>query len=152
MGLDPEDQDLLAHHWYPSVYGYLVRQTGKSGTPQHRTIYLHRVVAERMFDAVPPDQVVDHRNGDRQDNRRSNLRLVNRSQHAINRATVNKTGFRWVHATGRTFRADVKSHGFRVRRGGFKTAAEAHAWAVEQANAMHGEDSLHHLRGETDRT
>lgn len=126
MGLDPEDTDLAELHWYPNAYGYLIRQTGKAGTPKHRTIYLHRVVAERMFGPIPADRLVDHINRDRQDNRRSNLRLVDRTVHSINRTVSNKSGLRWVTKHSETsYSAEVKWRGERFRKHGFVTAQGA---------------------------
>jgi hypothetical protein len=46
----------------------------------HKTQYMHRVLMN-----PGPDQVPDHMNGRGTDNRRSNLRLVSKSQNQLNR-------------------------------------------------------------------
>jgi hypothetical protein len=45
-----------------------------------KTIYLHRLIM-----LPKAELVIDHINGDGLDNRRANLRIVNRSQNAFNR-------------------------------------------------------------------
>ncbi|MBA4542024.1 HNH endonuclease [Thermoactinomyces daqus] len=51
-----------------------------------------------------PDEVVDHLNGDTLDNRRENLRAVDRATNQRNRRVshTNKTGFRGVHENKQT--------------------------------------------------
>jgi hypothetical protein len=145
MGLaiitDVEDADLLDRaKWYAWGGGY---------ANHPRVGYLHLLIAERVFGSIPEGVLVDHRNGDRLDNRRSNLRLVDRSQHAANRVSTNATGFRWVHAQPRGgFAAEVRWHGKRHRKYGFRTAAEAHAWAKGVADQVQGGDAFHRVRGE----
>lgn len=63
-------------------------RTGR-GKPK---IYLHRLIM-----AAAPGEIVDHIDGDPMNNRRSNLRLVSRSENAVNLThTRNETGFRGV--------------------------------------------------------
>jgi len=144
---DVEDADLLAlANWSEGSGGYAHRH------PRHGVAYLHLLIAERMFGSVPDGWLVDHRNGDVLDNRRSNLRLVDRSQHAANRTSVNSTGYRWVERTkGGHFRAEVKWRGERWRKAGFATAEQAHAWALGVADQVQGSDAFHRVRGETHR-
>lgn len=76
--IDDEDAPLVAgRRWYLHSRGYAC---GSRGTP-----LLHR----HLFGCVPRDGVVvDHKNGDKLDNRRSNLRISNYSHNAANRQSV----------------------------------------------------------------
>lgn len=65
------------------VLGFEWRRTGDGYVgAQHRQmfVYLHRLVA-----GAGPDESIDHRNGDRLDNRLGNLRVADRSQNGANR-------------------------------------------------------------------
>lgn len=76
--VDPEDAHLLARVWTPqfSPSGgvYFRARFGRSN------LYLHRVIA-----GAERGQLVDHINGDTIDNRRSNLRVCDRSGSNANR-------------------------------------------------------------------
>ena len=66
--IDARDHDTIAAHtWRLSSNRYVVRSETIAG--KKRTIYLHRHIA-----ATPAGTITDHINGDRLDNRRSNLR------------------------------------------------------------------------------
>lgn len=60
--------------WYLSDTGYAMRKTPEGN------IRLHRLVAN-----TPEDMVTDHLNGDRLDNRKSNLRVCSQKDNAQNR-------------------------------------------------------------------
>src|SRR5690349_13155111 len=74
--VDDEDYDTIVSFgkWHESDTGYVVKRGKVHG--KSSTIRLHRVIAD------PPKYLeVDHINGNRLDNRRSNLRVVS---HAVN--------------------------------------------------------------------
>jgi hypothetical protein len=66
------DADLLGQTWYDNGVGYYKRQ---DHLPAPRG-YLHRLIAERMFGAIPEGYEVDHVSGHPYDCGRSNLRLA----------------------------------------------------------------------------
>lgn len=78
LWLDAEDEDLRALHWHVNE--------GYARLPSNGP-YLHKIVMERKLGA-PLDAGLepDHRNRDRLDNRRENLRPATRSQNAANSA------------------------------------------------------------------
>lgn len=70
---------------------FYVQTKGSVALGQGRT-YLHRLLM-----GAGPDQLVDHRNHDGLDNRRSNLRLATSGQNNVNAPGRNATGYRGVH-------------------------------------------------------
>ena len=75
------DYDMLSkYNWsYTTPRGYAVRK-GRRNTNEPRTVSMHRVI----MNAKAGEQI-DHINGDKLDNRRSNLRFVNTQKNAFNR-------------------------------------------------------------------
>lgn len=97
--------------------GYAVRKNRRG------TTWLHREIAGN------PDSEVDHINGDKLDNRRTNLRPVTRSQNSMNKPmqSNNTTGYTGVHRlllTGK-FQAYIKKDNKRMHLGTYDTAKDA---------------------------
>lgn len=90
-----------------------------------KTIYLHRVLLKPRG-----AKEVDHKNGDKLDNRRSNLRVVTVAQQAQNKGVsrVSKTGYRGVlaHKDG-SYEAVAQHYGVVLRQSGIPTLKAAHA-------------------------
>jgi hypothetical protein len=82
---------LTPYAWKRNVrYGYIF-----AILPDGKTIYMHRLLMNAQ-----KGEMVDHRNGIRHDNRRSNLRLCSRSQNGSHRVTLsrnNTSGVTGVH-------------------------------------------------------
>lgn len=74
--------------WHLSDTGYAVRRNREG------TLRLHRLVAE-----VPEDKVVDHLNGSKLDNRKSNLRICTQKENSQNRKGTK--GYAWDRAKGK---------------------------------------------------
>jgi hypothetical protein len=88
--------------------------------------------------------IVDHKDGNKDNNALSNLRLATASENNWNRRTNKKfssTGLKGAHrySDGRGFRAEIRRHGRRINLGNFKTAEEAHAAYCRAAEELHGE-------------
>ena len=126
--VDPRDFYWLNNfHWTLDGNGehiYAVRNIMKAGAGT-KTISLHREIMSH-----PKGLLVDHRNTDTLDNRRSNLRLATHSQNSCNRRkTSSKTSsrFRGVcfdKSRGR-WSAHIRFHGKRMRLGRFKNEIDA---------------------------
>ena len=105
-----------------------------------RTILLHRFVIQ-----TPKGKITDHVNGDRMDNRKSNLRICNQSQNRANsnRPRTNTSGYKGVCYDTRLkkYRAYIKKEGKMHNLGLFKTAIEAHVAYVKKADELFGEYS-----------
>lgn len=65
--------------WHLSSYGYAVRTEYKDGKISKR-LYMHRVIM-----GCPDGMVVDHKNGNKLDNRKSNLRICTDAENHRNR-------------------------------------------------------------------
>lgn len=76
--VDDEDFDRVnQHRWHVGNNGYI--KTFVGGRKNVKCILMHRLIMN------PPDDFeVDHRDGNKLDNRRSNLRIAERSQNARN--------------------------------------------------------------------
>jgi hypothetical protein len=84
---DPEDEPIfLSHKWHVSDSGYAVWRGVADGRKQ--TVRLHRLIMN-----APPNTPVDHRNGNKLDNRRVNLRLCTTRENAANKHGV--VGYTW---------------------------------------------------------
>lgn len=110
--------------WFPIGAGYASRQVQKNGVK--KTIYMHRQIAN-----TPAGMDTDHINGDKLDNRESNLRVVD---HATNLAGYSKmdirntSGYRGVSKWQNKWRARI---GRKIYLGVFNTPEEA-ARAIEE--------------------
>lgn len=71
--IDREDVDRVRYIKWKLSHGYVLNNSKRKGS----TIYLHRVVLDT-------DQFVDHINHNILDNRKSNLRIVTKSQNQMN--------------------------------------------------------------------
>lgn len=112
--------EIAAYSWTLHPGGYAIRHA--FGT----TIYMHREIL-----AAPRGKEVDHRNLDKLDNRRENLRLATRRQQVRNlprqqRGTEPKSSqYRGVWREGRRWRAMLRDDGEGMVLGSFKTEREA---------------------------
>lgn len=97
----------------------------------------HRLAWLYMHGELPPAEI-DHINGQRTDNRLSNLRLADRIQNAANVKTHrdNKSGLKGVFPMRRRWSAQIKVRGITHHLGTFDTPAEAHAAYIKAARRL----------------
>lgn len=103
--IDAEDFEKVRNiHWSINHKGYVYsRQGGK-------TLYLHRIIS-KYRDEDYPDLVVDHKDNNPLNNRKSNLRIVSQRENATNKKNQENMGVnkhyngswraRWVDSTGK---------------------------------------------------
>jgi HNH endonuclease len=122
---------------------------GPAGTPDERgyiRIHIsgHRFTAHRLamlyVNGEMPDYV-DHINGNRSDNRLSNLRVANKSENGANAGvnSNNTTGFKGVSLYQDKYAAYITVRRQRIHLGYFITAEEAHAAYCHSAKKHFGE-------------
>ncbi len=91
-----EDEDISALHWWPCRKGYARRRDG------NKTIFAHRVIGARIYGKpLGPDNVVDHINHDKLDNRRENLRITTHAGNSQNRRCNPLRGTTWHKKVGK---------------------------------------------------
>ena len=99
--------------WYYGSNGYAVRNA-----PGKRHKYMHCVIMD-----TPPGMDTDHINGDRLDNRRSNLRVCTRAQNTHNQkvSKANSSGYKGVHwhKHDKRWRTQIKTGGKKIYLGNF---------------------------------
>jgi hypothetical protein len=100
----------------------------------------HRLAWLYMYGSLP--QMLDHKNGNRSDNRIDNLRQATRTQNCINarRYKNNTTGFKGVTKLNNgSFRAQTMHNKKGIHLGLFDSAQAAHAAYVAAVKELHGE-------------
>jgi hypothetical protein len=133
--LDVEDAHLLAgRSWFLKGAGYVAGQGGR----QTRQVLLHRLIMD------PPSTLqVDHRNGDKLDNRRSNLRICTNAQniqnmHARRGTTSQFKGVSWFKRAG-LWQVQIRAHPRQLHLGYFKCELCAARAYRDVALRLHGE-------------
>jgi len=127
--------------WTCSTHGYCFVKIDGCIFPAHRLAWLFATGQD------PADMEIDHINGDRSDNRFSNLRLADNRENQCNIgiARNNTSGVKGVywHSRDQKWIAKVKKHGIHVHVGTFSDLETAAA-AVQKARAeLHGEFANH---------
>ena len=74
--IDDDYAHLSERSWQLNSVGYARRTCRVKGTGRSKTVLMHRLIMDAQ-----PGEVVDHINGDKLDNRKTNLRIVTQSQN-----------------------------------------------------------------------
>ena len=120
--LDDEYIGLTNTSWYETHNGYAMQRYWDKDTKTYKHRRMHRVVIE-----APKNMLVDHINGDKLDNRKSNLRLCTPAQNMYNRKVNknNKTMVKGVHKTSTGYRVRIQKDRVKFSYGTYKTLKEA---------------------------
>lgn len=111
-------------------------------------MFAHNIVWEMFHGPIPDGQMVDHINGDRSDNRIENLRLVTRSQNAMNQKLRknSKSGVKNVtwYPSHNSWLVKLVVNGKRKHIGYFKDLELAELVAQQAREKYHGEYARNH--------
>lgn len=130
---DEDFHRLARWRWQYHSTGYAARRT--SVAEGRKTIFMHHLIIERRDGLV-----TDHINGDKLDNRRSNLRLATPAENCRNRgiASATRWGFKGVfkQPRGKGWMARIKAQGKLIHLGTHPTPEDA-ARAYDRAALEH---------------
>lgn len=119
--------------------GYLMKSGYRLLSVKKQRLYAHRVIW-CMMTGLWPTCEIDHRNGDKADNRWANLREANRQNNSRNQGLTSKntSGLKGVSFHGRVgrWRAVIKVGGHHKHLGYFDDKESAYA-AYKQAATKH---------------
>ncbi len=135
--VDNDDFEYLNQwKWHYSSYGYAVR-TSRNSIYNRIAVYMHREIIKF------PSSRVDHIDGNRLNNQKSNLRLCNSYQNIWNSRPHqrNKTGYKGItwESHRKKWRARIGVKGKRVYVGEFQNKDEAIRAYNAKALEYHGE-------------
>lgn len=136
--------------WTLDSSGYAIRK--RTGSTKG-TSYIHFIrvqgesinIGRRMMHSeiinVPIGFVCDHINRNKLDNRKCNLRVVNRSQNRMNsnKRRNCKISYKGVIKLGKKYFSEVGFENKSIRKYGFDSAIDAAKWYDEMALKYHGE-------------
>lgn len=98
-----------------------------------KLVFAHRLIWAIHYGSWP-DGNIDHINGDKQDNRITNLRIASKSENALNVTkprSTNTSGFLGIWKSGSRWAASICVGGKKTTLGRFPTPSEAHAAYVK---------------------
>lgn len=128
---DKEDlQKVKEYYWFISSEGYVITCRNR------RTIMLHRYLLDNIN-----DKEVDHINHEKNDCRRTNLRICLHKQNGCNRKAQrnNNCGYKGVGFHKGKYRARIRVNGILIDLGRFDTVEAAHEAYCCASKLYHGE-------------
>lgn len=137
--IDDDDwEEISKYTWYFNNTGYAVRVFRKDGKQ-------YGVLMHRQILSLPPRFHTDHKNGNRIDNRKENIRPCNRSQNLCNQKlhSNNSSGIKGVrfHKTIKQWDARIQVQRKPIHLGYYATIEEARAAYDAASRILHGEFS-----------
>lgn len=150
--IDEEDwARLLEFTWHLTSYGYAgrhaLRELGESPDRKTRVFKMHRELLD-----IPQCMQVDHINGNRLDNRKSNLRAATNAQNNQNKRSPrnNRSGYKgvsWCKERNK-WAAQIQVNGRQKNLGRFDNVEDAIRAYDEAARKLHGEFALTNAVGQ----
>ena len=127
---DKDFRQLASHKWYFDITGYASRRLSK--LEGRKLVRMHREIMK-----PEAGMFVDHKNMDKLDNQRKNLRICTKAQNMMNRnkTRTNTSGFKgvsWDKFSGK-WKAQIKVNKKSVNLGRYGSAKEG---AVAYNNAV----------------
>ena len=135
---DADYRRVRRHRWWRAGPGYAATQVRDPVTGRWITLYLHRFLL-----GAPAGRWVHHRNRDRLDNRRANLRAVSPAENAaarVKRRSASSSRFKGVSRTrGGRWRVAITAAGRRHSAGTYACELEAARAYDRLARELFGE-------------
>jgi hypothetical protein len=119
----------------PSIGGICYRQLYVTGSNK----LLHRLIAVAFIPNSEGKPCVDHINGEKLDNKVSNLRWASHSENMRNTRCIMRVLPRGVYGKGKRFEAKIGYDGKRIYLGTYDTPEEASAAYEAKAQELFGE-------------
>lgn len=144
---DSDYQRVSSFNWCIHADGYAINKIPIGPSPKNgRENRSVDTLMHRLILGAKKGEIVDHINGNRLDNRKENLRLVNRFQHRWNsgKRSDNASGYVGVHKYSSGYRpnpwvAQITYKKKKMHLGYFKTPEEASRVYQEKAIEFFGE-------------
>ena len=138
--VDDEDFEVLSQFtWRLTRKGYATRHLPRDGGPQKSMLMHRQIMGLNKGDRVE----VDHRNGNKLDNRRNNIRVATPSQNMANVSlrSDNTSGCKGVHwyKAGKKWKAYISYNKKQKHLGTFDTKELAIEFRQLAAELLHGE-------------
>lgn len=137
--VDDSDYEWLSQYkWRFYGSGYAVRDVIIDGV--NEIIYMHKAILD-----CPDNAIGDHKDRDKLNNQRSNLRVATFTQNSINSLREkNKAGYRGVsrQSDSDTYKAQIKVNKVIVYLGSFREPIDAALAYDEAAIKYHGEYAI----------
>lgn len=135
--VDDNDFEFLSKFKWAYHNGYATRKE-TIGHRKYITVFMHRKILGLQFG---DKRFCDHKNLNRLDNRRDNLRICDRSENTINCKLLssNTSGYKGVHFLKKLnkWRAVIWKNGKSKHLGFFKNQEDAYAEYCVAANILH---------------
>ncbi len=123
--------------WNPFTRSYYARRNfGRDSKGNQMTVHMSRQIMN-----ATKGEIIDHRDHDTLNNRRSNLRRATRAQNCQNarKRRDNKYGFKGIFKTNKKWLAHIRENGKFKHLGVFSSPEAAHAAYAKAALELHGE-------------
>ena len=139
--IDTEDLDRVSKYcWNKNNQGYIVSRIG------NKIIRLHRFILN-----INDERIIDHKNRDKTDNRKMNLRIATKQQNNINRGAPrnNTTGVKGIRksANGKKYVAQIGKDGRAIHIGTYDTIEEARQARNKKEIELFGEFAFQDEKG-----
>lgn len=137
--VDNEDFDVISKYKWYYANGYAQRSQYMGGGRSNKKVIVQQM--HRLIMGSPDGKMVDHKNHDCLDNRKSNLRVCSRTENRRNarKHSNNKSGYKGVWFENGKFRSAIWNGIKNINLGTFSTAKEAALAYDSAAISRYGE-------------
>ncbi len=129
--VDDCDQHLAKYNWH-TISGYPCTTIDFKNRKYWRVFLHHAIIG------YPLKGDVDHRNLDRKDARRENLRIISHRENCQNIPSKRKNGFVGIYKRGKKWRAQMQIRGKHKTLGTYDTPEAAQQAYLEKCKQLEG--------------